>query len=111
MLQLIDSNKLLGWFDNFIYVVCSKNIANFEFPRLRIFDFLFFVGLCWYSYPSLILTSSTILNVQLIFYSYFVWTCFASSSIFGSSVSRTKKNHRERNLGNTVAAATLSCCF
>ena len=45
-----------------------------------IFEFL--VALCWYAYPSLMATSSAILKVQLIFDSYFVWTCFGSSSIF-----------------------------
>ena len=54
-----------------------------------IFDF--FVALCWCSYPSLITTSSVILNVRLIFDSYFAWTCFGSSSICASSVSGTRK--------------------
>ena len=74
-----------------------------------IFDF--FVALCWYSYSSLMPTSSVILNVRLIFDSYFVWTCFGSSSIFASSVSGTKKSYREADLGNTVIAAKLLCCF
>ena len=70
------------------YVVCSKSIVNFDFPRVKyirysIFDFL--VALCWYSYPSLKPTSSVILNVQLIFDSYFAWTYFCSSSIFAHS--------------------------
>ena len=43
------------------------------------------MALCWYSYPSLTQTSSAILNVQLILDSYFVWTCFGSSSIFACS--------------------------
>ena len=61
-------------------MVCSKSITNFEFPR--IFDFQFFVALCWYSYPSLMPAISAILNVWLIFDSYFAWTCFGLSSIF-----------------------------
>ena len=60
---------------------------------LLIFDFRFFVTLCWYSYPSLMPTSSAVLNAHLIFDSYFAWTCFGSSSIFASSVSGTRKNH------------------
>ena len=52
---------------------------------IRIFDFRFFVTLCWYSYPSLMSTSWAIFYVQLIFDSYFVWTCFGSSSIFAYS--------------------------
>ena len=44
-----------------IYMICSKSIANF--CGLRLFDFQFFVSLCWYSYPSLMPTSSAILNV------------------------------------------------
>ena len=40
-----------------------------------IFDF--FVALCWYSCPSLMLTSSAILNVQLTFDSCFAWTSLA----------------------------------
>ena len=47
---------------------------------------------CVGTHPSLMLTSSAILNVQLIFDSYFVWTCFDSSSIFISSVSGTRKS-------------------
>ena len=94
---------------NVTYVVCSKSIANFYFRGLCIFDFL--LALCWYSYPSLIPTCSAILNVQLIFDSYFGWTCFGSSSIFFSSVSGTRKSHRGPDLGNTVAMATLLCCF
>ena len=39
-------------------------------------------------------TISVILNIQLIFDSYFAWTCFGSSSIFASSVSGTRKSHR-----------------
>ena len=93
-----------------MYVVRSKSIANFEFPRVT-YIFRFFVVSCWYSYPSLMPTSSAILNVQLIFNSYFAWTCFGSSSIFASSVSETRKNHRRPDLENTVAAATLLCCF
>ena len=57
-------------------MVCSKSITNFEFPRITYIRL--FVALCWYSYSS----SSAILNVQLIFDSYFDWTCFGSSSIF-----------------------------
>ena len=56
-------------------------------------------------------TSSAILNVQLIFDSYFAWTCFGSSSFFAPSVSGIRKNHRGPGLGNIVAAATLLCCF
>ena len=73
--------------------------------------FNFFEALCWYSYPSYMSTSSAILNVRLILFNYFAWTCFGSSSIFASSVSRTRKSYRGPNLGNTVAAETLSCCF
>ena len=60
-------------------MVCSKSIANFEFPRVTYIRF--FVALCWYSYSSLTPTSSAILNVRLIFDSYFAWACFGSSSI------------------------------
>ena len=42
--------------------------------------------------PSLMPTSSVILNVQLIFDSYFVWTCFGSSSIFAYSKKWIKKS-------------------
>ena len=82
-----------------------------NFSGLRIFDFRFFVALCWYSYPSLMPTSSAILNAQLIFDSYFAWTCFGLCSIFASSVSATRKSHRGPDLGNTVVTATLLCCL
>ena len=68
-----------------LYMVCSKSIANFEFPRVTYIRFSFFMALCWYSYPLLVATSSVILNVQLIFDSYFAWTCFGSSSVFAYS--------------------------
>ena len=48
-----------------------SRILNFR--GLRKFEFRFFVTLCWYSYHSLMSTSSAILNVQLIFNSYFAW--------------------------------------
>ena len=60
-----------------------SRILNFR--GLRVFNFRFFVAVCWYSYPSLIPTTSTILNVHLIFDSCFAWTCFGSSSIFAYS--------------------------
>ena len=82
-----------------------------NFRGLRIFDFRFFVAICWYSYLSLMSTSSAILNVQFIFDSYFAWTCFGLSSIFTPSVSGTRKNHRGPDLGDTVAETTLLCCF
>ena len=68
------------------------------------------MALCWYSYPSLMPTCSTLLNVQLIFDNYFAWTCFGLSSIFASSVSGKRKSHRWPDLGNTVATAILLCC-
>ena len=74
-----------------------------------IFDL--FVALCWYSYPSLMSTSSDILIVQLIFDGYFAWMCFNSSSVFASSVSETRQNHKGPDPGNTMAAATLLCCL
>ena len=40
------------------------------------------MALCWWSYPSFMPIRSTIFNVQLIFDSYFAWTCFGKSSIF-----------------------------
>ena len=47
------------------YVVCLKSIANFEFPRNTYTRFsIFLMVLCWYSYPSLMPTSSAILNVN-----------------------------------------------
>ena len=54
---------------------------------LRIFDFQVFcsVMLVFISYNILIPTSSTILNVQLIFDRYFAWTSFGSSLIFSIS--------------------------
>ena len=53
------------------------------FRGLRIFDFLWrYVG----THRSIMSTSSAILNIQLIFNSYFDWACFGSSSIFVSSV-------------------------
>ena len=70
-----------------------SRILNFR--GLRIFDFRFFVALCWYSYLSLMPTSSAIFKVQLIFNSYFAGTCFGSSSIFG------QKQH------NNVTATTV----
>ena len=54
-------------------------------------SFEFFVALCWYSYLSLMPTSSAILNVQLICYSHFVLTCFDSSSIFTFSTKWIKE--------------------
>ena len=69
------------------------------------------MALCWYSYSLFMSKSSAILNAQLIFDSHVAWTCFGSSSIFASSVSGTRKSHRGPNLGNTVAATTLLCCF
>ena len=57
-----------------------SRILNFASYVHSIFDF--FVALCWYSYPSLMPTSSAILNVQLIFDSYFARTCFGSSPFF-----------------------------
>ena len=45
------------------------------------------------------------------FWQLFCLDVFGSSSLFASSVSGTRKNHREPDLGNTVAAATLLCCF
>ena len=91
------------------YVACSKSIANFEFPRVTYIRF--FVTLCWYLYPSLMATSSPILNVQLIFDGHFARACFGSFSIFASLVSGTRKVTGGPDLGNTVAAATLLCCF
>ena len=44
-------------------------------------------------------TSSAILNVQLIFDSYFVWMCFGSSSIFASSVSKARKKSQGARSG------------
>ena len=63
----------------------------------------FFVALCWYSCPSLMLTSSGILNVQLIFDSCFAWECFGSSSIFAYS----KKSIKE-SVSNFVWKTKLS---
>ena len=74
------------------YLVCSKIIANFKFPRVTYFRFSTFVALCWYSYPSLMPTSSVLLTVQLIFDSYFAWTCFCSSSIFAYSKKWVKES-------------------
>ena len=79
-------------------MVCSKNIANFEFTRVMYIRFSIFYGIM------------LVLNVQLIFDSYFALTCFGSSSIFASSVSGTRKSHRGPDLGNTVkirAQATM----
>ena len=61
-----------------------------NFRGLRLLDFQFFMALFWYS---LMPTSSAISNVQLIFDSYFAWTCVGSYSIFASSVSGTRKSH------------------
>ena len=47
-----------------------SRILNFR--GLCTFDFRFFVALCWYSYTSLMPTSSGNLNVLLIFHSYFL---------------------------------------
>ena len=88
----------------YVYTWSVQKYANFEFPQVKI-RFSIFMALCWYSYPSLMATSSVMLNVQLIFDSYFSWACFDSSSIFVSSVSGTRKSHRGQDLGNTVAAA------
>ena len=55
-----------------------SQILNFRGYVYSNFDF--FVALCWYSHPSIMPTSSVILNVQLIFDSYFAWTCFGLSS-------------------------------
>ena len=68
-----------------------SRILNFR--GLPIFDFRFFAALCWYSYPSFMPTNSANLNVQLIFDSYFTWTCFGSTMIFTSSVLGTNKSH------------------
>ena len=63
------------------------------------------------------LTSSAILNAQLIFDSYFAWTCFDSSSIFacskkwieesvskfqGGTVNKEYYLHVMRNLRETI---------
>ena len=68
--------------------------------------FNYFVALCWYSFPSLIPTRSAILNVQLIFYSYFVWTCFGSSSTFACFKKGSKHLYQifrvERSIRNTT---------
>ena len=54
------------------YEVCSKSIANFEFPRVTYIRF--FCGVMLVSCLSLMPTSSAILNVQLIFDSCFACT-------------------------------------
>ena len=95
------------------YALCTWSVQKvsqiLNLHGLRIFDCRFFVALCWYSYPLLMPTSSVILNVQLICDGYFA--CFGSSSMFAPSVSGTRKSHRMPDLGNTVAAKTLLCCF
>ena len=68
-----------------LLVVCTWSVQKVSPIWLSIFDFRFLVTLCWYSYLSLMPTSSAILNVQLIFESYFSWTCFGSPSIFAYS--------------------------
>ena len=88
-------------------MVRSKSIANFEFPRVTYSRF-------WIILWRYVGTHIPHLcrQVQLIFNSYVVWVCFGSSSIFASSVSGTKDNsHGGPDLRNTVAAATLLCCF
>ena len=81
------------------YVQKVSRILNFR--GFRILDFQFFVALCWYSYTSFMPTCSSILNVLLIFDSYFAWMCFDSSSNLPLL----------SDLGNTVITATLLCCF
>ena len=75
-----------------LYVVCSKSIASFQFPRVTYIRFSIFCGAMSVLISCrLMSTSSAILNVQLIFDSYFPWTCFGSCSMFASSVSGTIK--------------------
>ena len=94
--------ELLCIFTNIVLVVQNNVITNNMYPHrytrsvqkvsrilnfrgLYIFDFRFFVALCWYSCLSLMPTSSAILNVQSIFDSCFACTCFGSFSIFAYS--------------------------
>ena len=42
-------------------------------------------------------TSSASLNVQLIVYSYFPWTCFGSSSIFAPCFGNKKESQGSRS--------------
>ena len=88
-------------------MVCSK-ILNFR--ELRVFDLRFFVTFCWYSCLSFMPTSSAILNVQLIFDSYFVWTCFGSSSIFVYSKNGPKNLHQHSRVELSIRNITYAIC-
>ena len=74
-----------------------------------IFDF--FVALCWRSCPSLMLTSSAILNFQLIFDSCFAWTCFGSSSIFAYSKKWIKESVSNFVWKTKLSVRTHSECW
>ena len=88
-MEELDNSK---WLNNSGHTTCrtllfymrsvQKVSRILNFCGLHVFDFRFFVALCWYSYPSLMPTSSVVLNVRLIFNSYFAWTCFVLCSIF-----------------------------
>ena len=56
-------------------------------------------------------TSWAILNVRLIFDSYFAWTCFGSSSIFASSASGTRKKSQRARSGEYGGCGNIIVLF
>ena len=89
-----------------MFLTCTWSVQKvlriLNFRGLRIFDFRFFGVMLVLIYADKFGHFECSVN----FYSYFVWTCFDSSSIFASSVSGTRKSHRVPDLGSTVGAAT-----
>ena len=62
---------------------CVQKVSRIlNFRGLRIFDFDFFVALCWYSCYSFMPSSTAILNVQLIFDSCFACTFVVFGFVF-----------------------------
>ena len=91
-----------------IYEVCSKIIANFEFPRVT---YIRISILCRFSCFSFMPTSTAIMNVQLIFDSCFACTCFGSSSIFAYSKKWIKESVSNFVWKTKLSARTYSECW
>lgn len=70
------------------YEVCSKSIADFEFPQVTFIQFT----LRWYLRITFMSTISAIVNVHLTFDSRLSRTCFGSTSSFARSVERIKES-------------------
>ena len=101
-----------GYIRTFVNTRSVQKVSRIlNFRGLRIFDFRFFVALCWYSCLSLMPTSSAILNVQLIFDSCFACTCFGSSSIFAYSKKWIKESVSNFVWKTKLSARTHSECW